>query len=432
MTVDVSAARLPQPRLDTTRRLSPEHEETVRATLPAVGANIAEIAATFYRRMFAAHPELLADTFNRGNQAQGAQQKALAASVASYATILVTPEGPSPREILGRIGHKHASLGIVEDQYGIVHEHLMAAIGEVLGEAVTEPVAAAWSAVYWHMAETLISFEKDLYAAAGVEPGDVFREAVVAERVEESSDVASFELIAPAGSAPLPDFVPGQYVTVGVRLPDGARQLRQYSLSDVSGGGRWRISVRRVDAADADPRGEVSTWLHENVAVGDRLQVTLPFGDLALDTDSDAPVVLVSAGIGATPILGMLRHLAVHQRGRRAIVLHADADARDAALVDELARTVAGLPAYTNSQLDLWFAAASAERLPGGSLDPRITVHEGRMALAGVPLPEDAEIYLCGGSGFLQDLRDQLSAAGVDEQRVHYELFSPNDWLLPA
>jgi nitric oxide dioxygenase len=121
----------------------------VRATLPLVGEHIEEIAPVFYRRMFTAHPELLRDTFNRGNQAQGAQQKALAASVATYATLLVTPDAPSPAALLSRIGHKHVSLGITEEQYGIVHEHLMAAIVEVLGaDVVTGDVAAAWDAVY--------------------------------------------------------------------------------------------------------------------------------------------------------------------------------------------------------------------------------------------------------------------------------------------
>lgn len=430
MSVALPAVRTPQ--LDVEERLAPVLEQTVRDTLPLVGAHIDEIAPCFYRRMFNAHPELLRNTFNRGNQAQGAQQKSLAASVATYATLLVDPDAPAPRELLSRIGHKHVSLGITEDQYDIVHEHLMAAIVEVLGEdVVSAEVAAAWDAVYWHMARTLISFEKDLYADAGVAAGDVFREAVVVRRTEESSRVVSFDLAAGEGEEPLRDFVPGQYVSVGVVLPDGARQLRQYSLSDAPGEGHWRISVAR-EGGDGAPQGEVSHHLHATVREGDRLQVTLPAGDLALDTDSTAPVVLVSAGIGVTPMLGMLRHIAAAQPEREVVVLHADGRADDAALVPELLDTVASLPEPSGSRAHLWFSRSLAADPLAGRTDPRLAVREGRMLIAAEHLPSAAEIYLCGSSAFLRGAREQLLAAGADEERMHVELFAPNDWLLPT
>lgn len=431
MSVALPAVRTPQ--LDVEERLAPALEQTVRETLPLVGAHIDEIAPCFYRRMFAAHPELLRDTFNRGNQAQGAQQKALAASVATYATLLVDPEAPAPRELLSRIGHKHVSLGITEDQYDIVHEHLMAAIVEVLGEdVVSAEVAAAWDAVYWHMARTLISFEKDLYAAAGVAAGDVFREAVVVRRTEESSRVVSFDLAAGEGEEPLRDFVPGQYISVGVVLPDGARQLRQYSLSDAPGEGRWRISVAREEGIDGAPRGEVSNHLQDTLREGDHLQVTLPAGDLALDTGSTAPVVLVSAGIGVTPMLGMLRHIAAAQPEREVVVLHADGRADDAALVPELLDTVASLPEHSGSRAHLWFSRSLAADPLAGRADPRLAVRGGRMLIAAEHLPAGAEIYLCGSSAFLRGAREQLLAAGAVEERLHVELFAPNDWLLPT
>ena len=108
----------------TRAELDPAHAEVVAATLPLIGARIDEITAEFYRRMFANHPELIRNLFNRGNQAQGAQQRALAASIATFATHLVDPNLPHPAELLSRIGHKHASLGVTADQYPIVHENL--------------------------------------------------------------------------------------------------------------------------------------------------------------------------------------------------------------------------------------------------------------------------------------------------------------------
>jgi hemoglobin-like flavoprotein len=137
--------------------LSTKSIEVVRATLPVVAAAIGDITPAFYRSMFAAHPELKRDLFNRGNQAQGDQARALAGAIAAYATILVTDSRRTPEEILTRIAHKHVSLGIVAEQYPIVHEHLFKAIVAVLGEAVTPEVAAAWEEVYWEMANALIA-----------------------------------------------------------------------------------------------------------------------------------------------------------------------------------------------------------------------------------------------------------------------------------
>src|SRR5262245_4699373 len=127
--------------------LSARATEVVRATLPAVGGAIEDITPIFYRRMFAAHPELERNLFNRGNQAQGDQQRALAGSIAAYATLLVSDHAPDRSDLLARVANKHASLGITADQYEIVHKHLFEAIVEVLGDAVTDEVAAAWDEV---------------------------------------------------------------------------------------------------------------------------------------------------------------------------------------------------------------------------------------------------------------------------------------------
>ena len=227
--------------------LEPDHAEVISATLPLVGAHIDEITREFYRRMFAAHPELLRNLFNRGNQAQGAQQRALAASIATFATHLVDPALPHPAELLSRIGHKHASLGVTADQYPIVHEHLFAAIVEVLGaDTVTAEVAEAWDRVYWIMADTLIELERGLYRAAGVGEGDVYRRARVVSRVDDPSGTV---LVTVRTDGPISGFAPGQYVSVGVTMPDGARQLRQYSLVDSPGTGELTFAVKPVVAA---------------------------------------------------------------------------------------------------------------------------------------------------------------------------------------
>ncbi|MEJ5927663.1 globin domain-containing protein [Corynebacterium sp. H128] len=371
-----------------TRRLSPEHEETIKETLPVVGAHIGEITPLFYNKMFAKHPELIKDTFNRGNQQQGEQQKALAASIAVFASMLVDPNAPDPVEMLSRIAHKHVSLGITKDQYQIVHDNLFEAIVEVLGEAVTPEVAAAWDAVYWLMTDVLVDFENDLYASAQVEPGDVFRRArlMAKEQLTDSVSLFTFE------SEDLGEALPGQYTSIGVRLPDGARQLRQYSLVSAEQG-RWVIAVEQD--------GEVSTFLHQNLAMGEEVDITLPAGDLVLQEGSN-PVVLISQGIGSTPMVGMLA--ALQDSGREVVVLHADESA------------------------DTYAQRAQTQQLAQNHHE--FFRSEGqRLEVAG-RIPSGADVYLCGGSGFLQNVRDQIAALPEQPAALHFELFSPNDWLV--
>ena len=119
--------------------------------------------------MFAAHPELLR-VFNQGNQATGEQSKALAGSVVAYAVQLIDPKAPSFDHVMRRIAYKHVSLGIRPEQYTIVGENLLASVGEVLGDAVTPEVAAAWSEVYWLFALQLVAEEARLYQQANVDP----------------------------------------------------------------------------------------------------------------------------------------------------------------------------------------------------------------------------------------------------------------------
>ncbi|MGP6174619.1 protoglobin domain-containing protein [Corynebacterium sp. A21] len=379
------------------RTLTPEHEEIIKATLPAVGANIGEIAVVFYRTMFSKHPELLNDTFNRGNQKSGAQQQALAASVATFASMLVDPNVPDPVELLKRIGHRHVSLGITEDQYQVVYENLFAAIVEVLGaDVVTQDVAAAWSEVYWIMAEVLISFEKELYASDNVKPGDVFREVKVVER-EDLTEIATKYTI--EGDLTKPRA--GQYTSIGVVLADGARQLRQYSII-AQQPGRYTIVV--------ETEGEVSTYLRENVQVGDTIQATLAAGDLVLE-DGDTPIVLISSGIGSTPMVGMLAYMARVGVNRQTVYLHADESELNHAQRGQTSVLLERLPHVKS---------AASYRQNGELVDISTLDLEG------------ADVYLCGGNTFLQSVRADLAKVPAERapKSVRFELFSPNDWLL--
>src|SRR4051794_10871025 len=165
--------------------------------------------------------------FNRGNQAERTQQLALAGSVASFASALVKSPEQLPEQLLSRIAHKHASLGIRPAQYQVVHDNLFWAIVDVLGDAVTPEVAAAWDEVYWLMAYALINQERGLYSARGVRPETVWRQWEVVERIRETDDVVTFR-VKRVDYRLVRTSRPGQYVTVKVPMPDGVHQPRQY------------------------------------------------------------------------------------------------------------------------------------------------------------------------------------------------------------
>ena len=261
--------------------LSDRSRPVIEATLPVVAENIEEIATRFYTHLFGEHPELLDGTFNRGNQAEKTQQMALAGSVAVFASSLVKVPEQLPEHLLSRIAHKHASLGITPAQYDVVHDNLFWAIVDVLGDAVTPEVAAAWDEVYWLMAYALINQERGLYSARGVRPETVWREWEVAEKIQETDDVVTFRMRR-TDDRLVKTSLPGQYVTVQVPMPDGVRQPRQYSLTRADDGEHRQFAVKRV-RGDDKPDGEVSNLLCDHVQVGDRLTMSLPFGDVVLD-----------------------------------------------------------------------------------------------------------------------------------------------------
>ncbi|MFJ9693851.1 globin domain-containing protein [Kitasatospora sp. NPDC101183] len=391
--------------------LSAKSAEVIEATLPVVGAAIGDITPRFYDRLFAAHPALLRDLFNRGNQANGTQREALAGSIAAFATALIAHPDQRPDAMLARIAHKHVSVGITDAQYAIVHEHLFAAIVEVLGEAVTPEVAAAWDEVYWLMANALIAVEGRLRAeaAAGGDPAGLWRPYTVVTRYQETEAVTTF-VVRPADGGPLPASRPGQYVSVRVELADGAHQIRQYSLSG-GADGALRFSVKR------EPGGEVSGHLHDHLRTGDTVELAPPLGDVSL-AEGDGPVLLASAGIGNTPMTAMLDHLATAGSTRRIVSVHGDRDQLSHAFRADLEQLTAKLPdavahVFYERPLGEW----PAERT-------------GLVDLSTIEVPAGTTAYLCGPLPFLKSVREQLLAAGVRAADIHYEVFGPDLWLV--
>ncbi|QQQ74193.1 hemin transporter [Saccharothrix sp. 6-C] len=386
--------------------LSAASAEVVRATLPVVRDHAVEITGVFYPSMFAAHPELL-DLFNQGNQASGQQRVALASAVVAFAEHLLDPAAVPFAPVAERIAHKHVSLGIRAEQYPIVGRHLMAAVGTVLGDAVTPEVASAWDEVYWLLACELIAAEARLYERGGVDPVTLWRRWRVAKRQDEAVDAVSFTLV-PDDGGPVPDFAPGQYVSVAVDLPHGRRQPRQYTLSQGSARGSLRITVRRVRAHGNAPDGAVSNHLHDHVHADDTLLVGPPAGDNVLAAGT-GPVLLVSGGIGITPTAAMLDHIARTDPTRRVVVAHAERRAERHALraeIDHLASSLAAADVLT------WYETGEGER-------------HGLLDVDAVPLPTDLTAHVCGPLPFMRHVRDGLLRRGVPADHIHYEVFGP-------
>jgi nitric oxide dioxygenase len=396
-------------------KLSPESEAIVRATAGVVAEHAEEITKVFYPAMFAAHPELLR-VFNRANQAVGEQPKALAASVVAFAVQLIDPNAPDFTPVMRRIAHKHVSLGIQARQYTVVGHHLLDAVGTVLGDAVTPEVRAAWDEVYWLFGVSLIAEEAKLYALGGTDPEQPWRKYRVVERFEESDEVFSL-LLAPV-SGETPSHHTGQYVAIAVDLPDGSRQPRQYTISSGPRGDSLRVTIKRVRGVGEAPDGQVSTWLHENAEPGTLLDVSQPAGDVVLD-ESERPLVLVSAGIGITPIAAILEDLSRRQPQRTVRLFHADRAHDTHALYSSLRRQVL---AMSDTKAQNWYET-DAELAP--TLHPALP---GLMDLSEVELPDDATVFMCGPMPFMRASRTTLMARGIPSERIHYEVFGPDLW----
>jgi nitric oxide dioxygenase len=200
-------------------------------------------------------------------------------------------------------------------------------------------------------------------------------------------------------------------------MPDGVRQPRQFSLTRADDGQHRQISVKRV-RGDGKPDGEVSTLMCDTLQVGDVVTMSLPYGDVVLD-DSGRPVVFASAGIGITPMAGMLSHLAAAGSGLEIMVLHADEHEGTVALRRQVVSDVLALP---NASLHVWYANGTA------SHEPVDGVHAGLMNLADVTLPDNAWYYLCGPIPFMQAVRSALIERGVPPADIQYEVFGPDLW----
>jgi ferredoxin-NADP reductase/hemoglobin-like flavoprotein len=398
--------------------LSAEDQEIVKSTAPVLAEHGVAITSHFYKRMLSNHPELR-NIFNSAHQATGTQPAALAHAVWAYAANIDNLGALTTA--VSRIGHKHASLGVTADQYPIVGENLLASIKEVLGDAVNQPVIDAWAAAYQQLADIFIGFEKNLYGKAEHTPGGWtgWRKFRVARKVDESNEIISFYL-EPVDGGKLPSFTSGQYISVRVFVPElGVYQPRQYSLSDAPAGNHFRISVKKESSKNLAPAGRISNLLHENVAQGTEIDVSNPCGDFTLDVEASSPVVLISGGVGITPMLSMLGTLVDHAPTRKAVFVHAVRNGKVHAMKEYLSQIIKDNPQVSK-------AVFYEEIAPDSDQQGKDYDYEGRIELEKIHdkiVLSDVNYYLCGPIPFVQTQHKSLEALGVPAERIHSEVF---------
>jgi ferredoxin-NADP reductase len=247
-----------------------------------------------------------------------------------------------------------------------------------------------------------------------------FRQLTVTAITRESDSVISIRLDDPKG-APLPAARPGQYLTLRIQLDKDERSLlRNYSLSGPPDGGFYRITVKR------EHDGAASGYLHTRLAVGDHLDIAAPRGTFILDR-THAPVLLISAGIGATPVLAMLEALAEEHSDREIWWLHGARSSRDHSFAAE---TKALLAALANGTAHVYYSRPGPSDREGRDYDSagRLTAS----VLAELEPPRDAEAYLCGPTPFMDEISAGLAAMGIDASRIHTEPFGPAPGLTPG
>lgn len=247
-----------------------------------------------------------------------------------------------------------------------------------------------------------------------------FRPLTVTAIDQESADVLSFTLQSP-NALPLPTAEPGQYVVLRIQRTAGAPPLfRSYSLSSLASPERYRISVK------IEPNGVAGNWLREHLRAGDALDVSSPRGSFILQP-GDRPVVLLSAGIGATPVLAMLHSLAEGRSTRQTLWLHAARDRRHHPFAAEVRGLLQAMP---NARSYVCYSRPDPQSRPGVDFDA--AGHLSQSVFSQLGLPPEADIYLCGPPRFMADMKEALAAVGVDPQRMHVELFNGSEPITPG
>ncbi|HDC5919330.1 TPA: globin domain-containing protein [Staphylococcus aureus] len=374
--------------------LTEQEKDIIKQTVPLLKEKGTEITSIFYPKMFKAHPELL-NMFNQTNQKRGMQSSALAQAVMAAAVNIDNLSVIKP--VIMPVAYKHCALQVYAEHYPIVGENLLKAIQDVTGLEEHDPVIQAWAKAYGVIADVFIQIEKEIYDQMmwiGFKP---FK---ITNIKQESEDIKSFTV--ETEEYDFSEFTPGQYITVDVssdKLPYRAK--RHYSI--VSGEkNHLTFGVKRDVTTEHE--GEVSTILHDEIKEGDMINLAAPVGGFVLENTTE-PQLFLGSGIGVTPLVAMYE--AASTKGL------------DTQMV-QVAENEQHLPFKDNFN-------SIASHYDNAKLYTHLKDKQGYIGTEELQafLANKPEIYICGGTKFLQSMIEALKSLNYDMDRVHYETFIP-------
>ncbi|HDG5720538.1 TPA: nitric oxide dioxygenase [Staphylococcus aureus] len=374
--------------------LTEQEKDIIKQTVPLLKEKGTEITSIFYPKMFKAHPELL-NMFNQTNQKRGMQSSALAQAVMAAAVNIDNLSVIKP--VIMPVAYKHCALQVYAEHYPIVGENLLKAIQDVTGLEGHDPVIQAWAKAYGVIADVFIQIEKEIYDQMmwiGFKP---FK---ITNIKQESEDIKSFTV--ETEEYDFSEFTPGQYITVDVssdKLPYRAK--RHYSI--VSGEkNHLTFGVKRDVTTEHE--GEVSTILHDEIKEGDMINLAAPVGGFVLENTTE-PQLFLGSGIGVTPLVAMYEA--------------ASAKGLDTQMV-QVAENEQHLPFKDNFN-------SIASHYDNAKLYTHLKDKQGYIGTEELQafLANKPEIYICGGTKFLQSMIETLKSLNYDMDRVHYETFIP-------
>ncbi|MEW9310325.1 NO-inducible flavohemoprotein [Labrys neptuniae] len=391
----------------------------VKATVPALEAHGLDIVHEMYSRMFR-NPDIR-DLFNQSHHGDaGSQPRALTGAILAYASNIDNLSALVPA--VERIAQKHVGLQILPEHYPHVADALLGAIKAVLGDAATDEILAAWGEAYWFLAHILIAREERIYAEQKETIGgwNGWRDFRVEDVVRESSVIKSF-VLRPVDDKGVMPHKPGQYLTFWFDIPGHPPIKRNYSISAAANGQTYRISVKR------EPHGLASGWLHDHAAAGTILKVAAPAGEFFLAARPERPVVLLSGGVGLTPMVAMLEALVATGSSVPVHYIHGTHNRQTHAMREHVRALASRGKAVRVTD---FHQTPLADETAGRDYDLAGLITDGWL-IANTPASE-ADYYICGPRPFLRAAVSALSLAGVRSDRIHYEFFGPADELLAA
>ena len=380
----------------------------IKATVPIIEKNTVEMTKKFYPLLFTRNPTIKI-FFNREHVRSGTLPRAVTASIIEYANNIDNLDAIKP--LINDIAEKHASLNIKPTQYSIVLKCMLEVIGNALGTKGSHEVKRAWEEALDNLANIIIETETRKYEETLAKEGGWkgYKYFTITNKENESNLITSFYL-EPKDGKTIVTGKAGQYISIMLDIPERGTVFRNYSLSSSPNSNYYRISVKREE------KGLVSNYLHDMLSQGDKIKLNPPYGSLCLK-DTDNPAVLISGGVGITPMMSILLKAADQKLTRPIHFIHGTRNKDTHAFKDDVVSLTAD---HNNLNHHFFYSRNSVKS--ANTESGRITIESIKEIASH---QKDAEFYLCGPAQMMKDFYRELINWGVMPNNIVYEYFGP-------